>query len=244
VTCDAGTWLVGSQQRFRKRAMRLVADAAILADRDMFEDPWADKVLVAAGASLSGRTEPDDLAPMRIVAVCTPEHALEDGVMRWELQTRGNGHMTAYAEARRIVRIPHGYTSDRWHANVFQLPVVGIMTVRTRDTAASVVCSCPCQMGTSAVVTIQAIGIGREADIAGLLAVFVDASRTMTALAIRVVVGGWRMPTHLLVTDRALVGTNRLCPVDQPRSVIRAGRDRRPGRDTRHQPDSEAEGHA
>lgn len=139
--------------------------------------------------------------------------------------------MTAYAEARRIVRMPHGYTSDRWHANVFRLPVVGIMTVRTRDAAASVVCSRPCQLGTSAVVTIQAIGVGGKTDVPFLFGVLMDASGAVTAFAIRVVFRGRRMPTHILVTHCALFGTDRLGPVDRPRPVIRTGRNRWPRRD-------------
>ncbi len=148
--------------------------------------------------------------------------------------------MAGHTEPCRVVRMTHGDASHRRHSDVLRLPIVGIMAVRARDTAAFMVCAGPGQLGTTPVVTIQAIGVGGEADVPRLLAVSVDASGAMTTFAIRVVVRSRRMPTHLLVADRALVGTDRLRPVDWPRPVIRTGRNRRPDRDTRHEPHCEA----
>ncbi len=81
VTRDAGTGLIRTEQGFRKSTVRLVAEAAIFGDRDVFVDPWAGKVLMAAAASLGGRTEPDRLAPVWVVAIYASQHALEDRVM-------------------------------------------------------------------------------------------------------------------------------------------------------------------
>ncbi len=82
---DAGRGLVRGEQRVCSRTMRFVAEAAILGDRHVLEDPWARIVLMAAAALFTGAAEADLLAAVRLVAVDTTEHALEDRVMRGKL---------------------------------------------------------------------------------------------------------------------------------------------------------------
>jgi hypothetical protein len=166
----AGGGLIRGKQIVGTGAVRDVAMATIFCDRGVFVDKRSCLGLMTSGALRGLRAQSDLASLVWAMAIGAAEHSLAHGVMRGQVQTGRDFRVASDTEPRVGACVGENVAGElRRDPNVVGLAVVGIVAIRTEQARALMLRHRPGQKAPMAcLVTIQAIGIGREAYAGGV----------------------------------------------------------------------------